>query len=224
MIYEKGTIFYVELDNRWDEKYTPLISFINEEKRAKIWQYRLDIDRKISLFSDLLVRVLACKIINKANKDLKFMKTQYGKPYLLNQHNFYYNISHTRNRIVCAVYDDEIGIDIEKVRQYEKKIAQRFFSINELDYIESDIYNQDNHFFSIWTKKEAYIKWIGKGLKIPLESFDVLEDPISSMVNTFQLNDYIISVCTRISPGSFKVHKLSEQQVYEMALIIIEEF
>jgi 4'-phosphopantetheinyl transferase len=34
-------------------------------------------------------------------------------------------------------------------------------------------------FFRIWTRKEAYVKGIGKGLSMPLTAVDVRESPIA---------------------------------------------
>ena len=53
-------------------------------------------------------------------------------------------------------------------------IAQRYFSKEEAhDVREAEPANREQAFFRAWTRKEAYIKTVGKGLLLPLDSFRV---------------------------------------------------
>jgi len=50
-------------------------------------------------------------------------------------------------------------------------------------------------FYEVWTKKESYAKYVGKGLSIPLKTFDVIDDSIKENFSIFNINGYIISIC-----------------------------
>jgi 4'-phosphopantetheinyl transferase len=84
----------------------------------------------------------------------------------------------------------EIGVDVERVRsdfEYEE-IAKRFFSVNERAILRTILTERKlEAFYNCWTRKEAYIKAHGKGLSLPLDSFDVFfapwEPPMLLMTN-----------------------------------------
>lgn len=217
----KLILYIVEFENLDNfQKYINFMNFVSVEKQKKINKFRFDIDKKLSLFSDLLVRYIACISLNLSNKDLLFSKNIYGKPYLLGNPDFKFNISHTRDAIAVGMSTNEIGVDIEKIKSADLKIAERFFCKNELNYIISKDKRQDTSFFEIWTKKEAYTKWIGKGLTIPLTAFDVTSTEINSKMKVIQMNDYIISLCCNGVVDTFEIENLSENKAYQ----ILNEF
>ena len=99
-----------------------------------------------------------------------------------------FNLSHAGRYAVCVVSACEVGVDIEGDRTCNDKVARRFFTEGECEWIyktkameeDKDISivakmenkdssyicsdNQDMRFFRIWTLKEAYSKVTGKGI------------------------------------------------------------
>ena len=88
-----------------------------------------------------------------------------------------FNLSHSGNVVICAASKDNVGCDIEKIGSAPKRVAERFFCEDEIDWIES-FANEDKNreFFRIWTMKESYLKMTGEGLRTALNSFRVFPD------------------------------------------------
>jgi 4'-phosphopantetheinyl transferase len=173
-----------------------LLKLVSTDRQKKLCNFKFEIDRKLSLYAELLVRCQICRELNIANRKITFSINKNGKPFLDNHPEFFFNISHTHNAIAVAFSDDEIGIDIERMQTLNLGIAKRFFAPEENHYVRSQI-NRDYAFCEMWTKKEAYIKYMGTGLSTPLDSFNVLSDEISPMLYSIQLGRYFITSCCR---------------------------
>lgn len=99
--------------------------------------------------------------------------------------------------IAVAISNNPVGVNVEKIREIDVRIAKRFFTECELNYIKKDRNCIYEHFFEIWTKKEAYIKYIGKGLSVSLNSFDVTDKRLSGHFYTVGYGKYIINMYGR---------------------------
>jgi len=185
-------IFFAKISPVWENITDDLIKMVSSERQARLAKFRFDIDRKLSLYGELLVRYQICKLLDLDNKGIMFTKNKSGKPYLQNYPEFHFNISHTRNAIAVAFSNSEIGIDIEKIKSPDFKIAKRFFTSSEQNYIFTQE-NSERAFYEIWTKKEAYIKYTGTGLSVSLKSFNVLDDKNTTMSYMVEIEDYILS-------------------------------
>jgi len=92
-----------------------------------------------------------------------------------------FNLSHSHEFALCAFcLGHELGIDIEKIRPQVafEGIERRYFSPKEraeLETLPEEL--RPEGFFLCWTRKEAYVKARGEGLKVPLESFSVSLTP-----------------------------------------------
>ncbi len=189
-------LYYIRIDDTINQNtLNYLLTFVSKEKKEQINRYYFNVDKKLSLYADLIVRVIACKTFGLTNKDIDFFKSEYGKPSLNNYLNFHYNVSHTRNAIAVVVSDSQVGVDIEKIREPEFKIVNRFFTQPEIEFIDNTVAESKKRFYIVWTKKEAYIKYIGKGLYIPLNSFNVFDETISKKMQTIVKDNYVISIC-----------------------------
>ena len=180
--------------------YKSLIRFVSDEKRRRIERYHFYKDAQNALISDILARFEICKRTGLSNWQLHISANRYGKPYLVNDPHIQYNLSHSGNYIALAIDSKAVGIDIEQIKPIDIKIAERFFSKDEILYITSHTRKMRTiAFYQIWTKKESYIKLEGKGLSIPLTSFSVLSQS-SEKILYYNMretaDDAICHVCT----------------------------
>ncbi|MCX2829638.1 4'-phosphopantetheinyl transferase superfamily protein [Bacillus pseudomycoides] len=166
--------------------YTVEIININQEILNKLLLWS-DLDEKTSknflnikdsvrtMVGEILIRSIVAERLGIKQKQIKFKKNKYGKPYLEGYSNFNFNISHSGNLVVCALDEKPIGIDIEQVKNIEyKDVVKSFFSENEKNYVfNGDISLELDKFYEIWTLKESYLKCIGQGLSVPLNSFSI---------------------------------------------------
>ena len=143
---------------------------------------------------ELVIEILS-KELGISSRELIILTDQYGKPYLRDYSDVHFNISHTKNNLICGIFDRPIGVDIENIIPVRKPLVEKYFSVREQDYIFCQIERQSERFIEIWTKKEAYIKWVGKGFEIPFDSFCTVDD---MRIKTNSVEDYIYSICTEI--------------------------
>ncbi len=132
-----------------------------------------------------------------------------GKPYLENGFgskdlNLYFSLSHSGEFVICAISNQEIGADIQQMKQVNyNKIISRFFTPLEYDYYNQLDSSEEKvtYFFKLWTRKEAYAKCTGKGLAGILQ-IDVLQDnPAITWEEYEAIEGYKIAVCRKEKLG-----------------------
>ena len=150
-----------------------------------------------------IVETAAFEFSGKKPCDLHFEMKENGKPFLPNLPDFHFNISHSENAVAVVISDREVGIDCEKIRTADMRIAKRRFTEKEYAYINADSSESDLCFFEIWTKKEAFLKQSGNGITVPLNSFDVTCDALKNRFFTIEKNGFMISVCSELPLTEF---------------------
>ena len=156
-----------------------LIQYLSYNKQLKINKLLKKSDKIQSLIGEIVIRTELIEKFNLKNKEINFIENKYGKPIVKKLEDFHFNLSHSGNYVVAAISENEVGIDIEKIEEFQdfKEIAENFFSKEEVSYIlEGTKEETVDRFYEIWTLKEAYVKFKSKGLSIPLESFTIFFD------------------------------------------------
>lgn len=166
-------IFYSKIQ---EAKHQSLLehnkSFFCKKYQRKLFRYRRWQDAQLSLLGRLLVKE-GMAYLNKevSLKELEF--TKYNKPYFKNNR-IHFNISHSGEIVVVSITNKgkSIGVDIEKNHHIKIEYFKNQMTQNE----QQTVFNSDDSldaFFIYWTQKEAVIKAHGKGLSIPLKSFEI---------------------------------------------------
>jgi len=127
------------------------------------------------------LRSVVAQYLGSQPEALRFEYGAYGKPALAPGHTLRFNLSHSNAVALLAVaLDAAIGVDVEHIRAdfATEDIARRYFSRAEVEVFNSlQPEERVAAFFRCWTRKEAYIKAIGKGFSQALDAFDVTLAP-----------------------------------------------
>jgi 4'-phosphopantetheinyl transferase len=157
-----------------------LRGILTDDELDRANRFSFEIDRQRFIAARGTLRSILSRYITICPGHLRFYYNQYGKPFLapaFSSDLLNFNLSHSASMAVYAITRNmEIGVDIERVCsdvEYEE-IADRFFSANEMAVLRTiPTEKKLEAFYHCWTRKEAYIKAHGKGLSLPLDSFDV---------------------------------------------------
>lgn len=144
-------------------RYERLVSTVDNERNVQINKL-LQIDDKVrALLSRKLTEYAICHFANLSPYSLSFGKEQYGKPKLLSHPKLFFSVSHCDSWIVCAVDEKPIGLDIEKIENFDSDTLEFFCSTSECETIKASEW-PELQYYKYWTIKESMLKLVGAGL------------------------------------------------------------
>ena len=188
---------------------------MSADERLREKRFRFEKDRHTYVVTRALIRTVLSKYSSTDPGDWQFEENRYGRPELSRKSNaplIRFNLSHTSGVVACIVaLERDVGIDVEDITRRTETIelADRFFSLEEAAALRGlRREDQTERFFSYWTLKESYIKAIGTGLSMPLDSFsfhleqgypirisfapEISDDPATWQFAQFRLNSHHI--------------------------------
>jgi len=161
-----------------EDNFERSCSWLSADEIARAERFRFERHRRAFVLGRAALRALLATYIGIAPADVCFVYGQQGKPALADAScDLRFNASNSGDLAACAFTRGcEIGVDVEQYRRVSDldHIAHRFFSPEEAaEVLGLSAADKDAGFFNCWTRKEAYIKAMGGGLSIPLDSFRV---------------------------------------------------
>lgn len=149
-----------------------LYALVPEHRRQKVDRMRFEKDKRLSLGAfALLQKGLGDWGI--FDKELMLSYGDNGKPFLKDYPAVFFNLSHSEERVMCAIADCEVGCDVERIQDTDFEIARRFFHEKEYEQIlrQGPAQKKQELFYRYWTLKESFLKVTGQGMKLPLNEF-----------------------------------------------------
>ncbi|MBR5712452.1 MAG: 4'-phosphopantetheinyl transferase superfamily protein [Lachnospiraceae bacterium] len=124
-----------------------------------------------------------------------------GKPYLASfAENAApgFSLSHSGKLVVCAVDDEDIGVDVQEVRKVSARLPKKVLSDAELaEYqrlLSSGAESEATGYFIVrWTEKESIAKLTGKGLGEDFRSLYTSQYRIHTLFHAVDGVEYIVS-------------------------------
>lgn len=136
-----------------------------ERKRASAIGH--DSSRQEFVRTRALLRMALARSAGGKPEEFDFAAGDNGKPYLRGEPALQFNVSHSGGRALIAVATCPVGIDIERTdeRIDHLGLAATVFSAAERKLLlEVPRTGRNEVFFSLWTRKEAYLKATGLGV------------------------------------------------------------
>lgn len=187
--------------------------------------HRIKVARKQQEFlsSRMLLRHIVESYTSYCCDSVEAVPDKMGRPFFYfnkEKIHLYFNLSHSQDIICCAVSARaEIGCDIEfiKKRKYIEELTRKVFNDSELDFYKSlRPTDRLSFFYRTWTLKEAYVKAVGKGLRIPLTSFSFKQTAYKNWTKS------VLSQTTEETDSPWSFRTFSPQHGYIASLATVE--
>lgn len=157
-----------------------LQQLLSAEEVERAERFYFEADRRRWIVARGVLRALLGHYVESDPSQIQFGYNAYGKPALVGPArgtSVCFNLSHSGELAVYAfTLERQIGIDVEHMRANidHQEMARRCFSPYERAVLQGlPLEEQREAFYRCWTRKEAYIKAMGRGLSMPLDQFDV---------------------------------------------------
>lgn len=171
----------VELDiETFDKHELKLLPILSNKERQRYITYQKWKDARRFILSRAALRLILSNFCDIPYQLLEFSETLDKKPFLIHKGSkkLEFNLSHTDEKIVIAIDERAIGVDVENSNNAARPeiIGPKVLTTEEqLAVVNSG--DARNAFCLYWTRKEAFLKAIGKGIddeivKVPALSGD----------------------------------------------------
>ncbi|NCB63204.1 MAG: 4'-phosphopantetheinyl transferase superfamily protein [Clostridia bacterium] len=115
-----------------------------------------------------------------------------GKPFFPGCPELYFNVSHSGPWSFCAVGNEEVGADVERVRPRSAGLPR--YALTEREYERFQALGASwKSFYVLWTAREAWSKYTGEGVARSRR----LDIPECLSLSTFEGGGWRAAVCAR---------------------------
>ncbi|MBK0368818.1 4'-phosphopantetheinyl transferase family protein [Flavobacterium agrisoli] len=182
------TIYSVHLPDFLELK-NELYQMLNSNEQNKANSFHDETDQNQFIIYRALMKMLLAAYTKLAAKSISFDYTITKKPFLASHPEIHFNLSHAHNFAAFAISKKPIGIDIEFMADdfNFSCLFPNIFHDHEIFNIESSL-NQKKTFYTYWTRKEAFVKALGKGIDDDFKNIPCVEGPHT--INTTMIKNH----------------------------------
>lgn len=159
------------------QKLAFFFNLLDADEQVRASRFHFEKDRHQFIASHGILRAILSGYLNISPEKIIFSYNEFGKPFIENQTDIQFNLSHSKNITLIAITKNySIGVDIEYIKQTRDvdAIAERYFSTREYSALKQlPTEERQKAFFNVWSRKEAFLKAHGQGLSYSLEKVEV---------------------------------------------------
>ena len=152
----------------WDFDLESSLREISEQRREQALRFKHEQGRRLCVLAYLLLKQGLREEYGIMDNPV-FEYNEHGKPSIVGHPEIFFNLSHCKEAVACAISDQPVGIDVESVRSYKERLARYTMNDEEVRDIETSE-QPDTTFIRLWTMKEATMKLVGTGISKDMKS------------------------------------------------------
>lgn len=170
-------IWQIELDS-YQTKIPEMMLMLSHEERYQAQQFRFVQDQQRYVISHGCLRMILGQYLHIAPQEVQLGVQAAGKPVVKfpKQPVIHFNLTHAGQLAAVAVSEKPVGVDIEQIDHNMRfdEVVPQFMSVHEQAIFRRLPMNlKATAFYCCWTRKEAYVKALGKGLGYPIKQVTV---------------------------------------------------
>ena len=142
-----------------------LTKFLSSIELNKAERFHKELDRNQYIICRSILKIVLASYTKLDAKNISLDYHFNKKPYLASHPGLFFNISHSGDFAVIAISRNNVGIDIECISEDLNfaNLLPDIFEENEILNIQNAV-NKKQAFYTLWTRKEAFVKALGKGI------------------------------------------------------------
>ncbi|SHM41947.1 4'-phosphopantetheinyl transferase family protein [Flavobacterium saccharophilum] len=181
-----------------------LYEFLNSIEIKKAKRFYKEIDRNRFITYRAILKIILGAYTKLAVKNIYLDYDFNKKPYLASHPWLHFNISHSENFAIIAISRKKVGIDIEYLSEDFKftNLLPDIFDEKERLTIQNAA-DKKKTFYSLWTRKESFVKALGKGIDEDFKyipsldgyhnvDFSLIKNTQNWQVYSFEISDYYL--------------------------------
>ena len=147
------------------------LGWLSADEHIRAGRFVFKRDRRRYLAARCAMRECLSAATGMAPGTLQIVGGAFEKPRLANVQSCYFNLSRRDDWALLGIsLEGEIGVDVEvhHVVEDATMLARTHFSVEEFNsFLAVESSERDDAFLRVWTRKEACLKAVGTGLRIP---------------------------------------------------------
>ena len=168
-------IHIIYLPNFLDLK-SDLVKFLNSQEINRVERFHKENDKNRFIICRSILKFILATHTKLPVKSILLNYHFNKKPYLASHPGLNFNISHSEDFAVIAISSDKVGVDIEYISEdfdFTNLLLDIFVDHEILAIKNAD--NKKHAFFTSWTRKEAFVKALGKGIDEDFKNIPCLD-------------------------------------------------
>jgi 4'-phosphopantetheinyl transferase len=169
------TMLYGNIQEIRDEDINLYVQLLPEKMQRDVLRYKYPTDQKARVLARLML-LKSMKDTGRANLFDRWERDSNNKPFIEGWDAF--SISHSGELVVLCHAPTPIGVDIEKKLPINYIEMLEHFHPEEQEFIIRSTNGQQS-FYTVWTRKEAFLKAVGLGITNGLRAFNCVHESIT---------------------------------------------